>query len=55
MMDEPEYRRRHDEKVDIYARHGIRLQENLIVTQDYDGTISMDEIRRTIDFYRLQD
>ena len=55
LMNDPEYRRRHDEKVDFYARHGIRLQENLIVTQYHDGTISMDEIRRTIDFYRLRD
>ena len=55
LMNDPEYRRRHDEKVDFYARHGIRLQENLIVTQDHDGTISMDEIQRTIDFYRLLD
>lgn len=55
MMDKPEYRQRHEEKMDVYARHGIRLQENLIVTQDRDGTISMDEIQRTIDFYRLRD
>ncbi len=55
MLNDPEYRRRHDEKMDFYARHGIRLQENLIVTQDRDGSISMDELRRTIDYYRLQD
>lgn len=55
MMDKPEYRQRHEEKMDFYAHHGIRLQENLIVTQDRDGTISMDEVQRTIDFYRLQD
>ena len=55
MMDEPEYRRRHDDKMDFYERNGIRLQENLIVTKDHDGAISMDEIRRTIDFYRLQE
>ena len=55
MMDEPEYRRRHDDKMDFYERNGIRLQENLIVTKDHDGTISMDEIRRTVDFYRLQE
>ncbi len=55
MMDDPEYRRRHDDKMDFYERNGIRLQENLIVTKDHDGSISMDEIRRTIDFYRLRD
>ena len=55
MMDKPEYRQRHEEKMDFYARHGIRLQENLIVTQDRDGAISMDEVQRTIDFYRLLD
>ena len=55
MMDKPEYRQRHEEKMDFLAQHGIKLQENLIVTQDRDGTISMDEIQRTIDFYRLRD
>lgn len=55
MMDDPEYRRRHEEKKAFYERNGIRLQENLIVTKDHDGSISMDEIRRTIDFYRLRD
>lgn len=55
MMEDPEYRRRHYDKMDFYERNGIRLQENLIVTKDHDGSISMDEIRRTIDFYRLRD
>ena len=55
MMDDPEYRRRHEEKKAFYERNGIRLQENLIITMDHNGTISMDEIQRTIDFYRLQD
>ena len=55
MLEDQEYRRRHEEKMAFYARHGIRLQENLIVTQDRNGTISMDEVRRTIEFYRLRD
>ena len=55
MMDDPEYRWRHEEKKAFYERNGIRLQENLIITMDDIGTISMDEIQRTIDFYRLQD
>ena len=55
MLEEPEYQRRHEDKVAFYARHGIHLQEQLIVTRDRNGGIDMDEVARTIEFYRLRD
>lgn len=55
MLDNPEYKRKFEEKLEFYARHQIRLQENLIVTRDTNGAFSADEVRRTIEFYRLKD
>lgn len=53
MLENPEYKRKHEEKLAFYRRHGIRLQENLIVTRDRNGTFSANEVRRTIEYYEL--
>ena len=55
MLEDPEYQRRHEDKIAIYARHGIHLQDQLIVTRDRNGALDMDEVVRTIDYYRLRD
>ncbi len=48
MMDDPEYRSRHERKMRLYSRCGIVQWENLLVTYDRDGTINMEEIQHLI-------
>lgn len=53
LLDDPDYARRFREKLRMYEQAGIRLQENLIVTKDQNGAFDAEEVRRTIQFYRL--
>ena len=49
MMGNEEYRRRWERKKEVYEKHGIIENENLIVTYDSDiGSIDSQAIRNLI-------
>ena len=50
-MDKPKYRKRWENKKEFYEKNGIIEGENLIVTQDDNGSIDSQEIERIIDKY----
>ena len=54
MMDDPQYEKKFRNKLRAYELVNIRLQENLIVTRDENGAFSAEEVRRTIEYYKLE-
>ena len=53
MMDNPQYKKRWEEKKAFYKKNGIEEGKNLIVTYDINGTLDsqkVEEIIRDLDF-----
>lgn len=51
MMNDPKYKKRWQDKKELYKKNGIEEGKNLIVTEDLDGSIDSDEIQKIIDEY----